>query len=139
MNIAKDLDRKIEKKKQDIALLEKNLGESRAYLQALEDMRKMLPKEPNSNANFELRPGSVLAEVKEQLRIANKPLHIDDLLKRIGKGSDKKVSLAGSLATYVRDGKIFTRPAPNTFGLLEFDRENGEPPANFGVIQAEEA
>ena len=138
MNIAKDLDRKIEKKKQDIALLEKEIGESRAYLQALEDMRKMLPKEPHLNAGFELRPGSVLAEVEEQLRLAGKPLHIDELLKRVGKGADKKVSLAGSLATYVREAKIFTRPAPNTFGLLEFDRENGEPPANFGVTEAEE-
>ena len=50
-----------------------------------------------------------------------------------------KSSLAGSLAAYVRQNEIFTRVAPNTYGLselghdvLELTGEMEEPPEGFG-------
>jgi hypothetical protein len=140
MDIIKELDKKIERKKQELFDLERQLGEGRAYLSALEDARKLLPKEAGSRQDFALRLGSDLANVQDALRKEGKPLHIEDLLQKIGKPSDKKhkISLSGSLASYVRDGRIFTRPAPNTFGLLEFaDGElmklnNEGPPEDFG-------
>jgi hypothetical protein len=48
-------------------------------------------------------------------------MHVNDLLKAMGKPTDKKnkLSLSGSLSTYVRAGQIFYRPAPNTFGIIE--------------------
>jgi hypothetical protein len=134
MDIKKELDRKIEKKRQEIADLEKQLAEGRAYLQALEDTMKLLPKDSVINRQFVLRTGSVLAKVQEVLKKRGSPLHIEDILKQIGQPNDKKqkLSLSGSLATYARDGKVFTRgPAPNTFGLIDF--ENGGPPEDFGL------
>lgn len=56
--------------------------------------------------------------------------------KTLGKA---EISLASSLAAYVRKGEIFTRPAPNTFGLVELGHktiieEEAGPPAGFGQI-----
>jgi hypothetical protein len=40
------------------------------------------------------------------------------------------------LSAYVRDGKIFTRPSPNVFGLVEFGATTpamkSAPPPEFG-------
>jgi hypothetical protein len=44
-------------------------------------------------------------------------------------------ALSGSIAAYVRKGEIFTRPAPNTFGLLELGN-SVELPLNFGEENA---
>jgi len=145
MNIRKELERKIERKKEEIASLEKTLGEARAYLQALEDTRKMLPKDPDLNEEVVLRPGTELAKVRGVLQQEGQPLHVEELLKRIGKSPEKKhkISLSGSLAAYVRDHKIFTRPAPNTFGLVEFESADGSsedgPPENFGLEEGKES
>jgi len=139
MNIRKELERKIEKKREEIASLEKTLGEARAYLQALEDTRKLLPKDSDTHEEVVLRPGTDLAKVRGVLQQEGKPLHVEELLRRIGKSPEKKhkISLSGSLAAYARDHKIFTRPAPNTFGLVEFETADGltgdGPPENFGL------
>ena len=139
MDIRKEIERKIDKKREEIATLTRTLGEARAYLQALEDTRKMLPKDVELGEEFVLRANTDLASVRDILRKEGKPLHVDELLKRLGKPNEKKVSLSGSLSVYVRDRKIFTRPAPNTFGLIEFEQEefNGdpEPPENFGMAE----
>jgi hypothetical protein len=62
-----------------------------------------------------------------------------EILKALGKPSDKehRMSLAGTLSGYARDGKVFTKTAPNTFGLLEFksvQREEEELPEEFGTM-----
>jgi hypothetical protein len=54
-----------------------------------------------------------------------------------------RAAVAGSLSAYVRNGEIFTRPAPNTFGLIEFGGKvetslNG-PPRGFGFDGEPEA
>jgi hypothetical protein len=66
-------------------------------------------------------------------------MHINEILKALGSPVDSKhkLSLGGSLANYVRKGQIFTRPAPNTFGLLEMNRKEeskleDEIPEDFG-------
>ena len=67
-------------------------------------------------------------------------MHLDELLGSMGKdaNSSTKASLGSSLAAYVRDNEIFTRTAPNTFGLIELSHneveatEDAEPPAGFG-------
>jgi len=148
MNLAKELDKKIEKKAEEIKDLEHKLGQARAYLQALHDMRRMIPREAAAAAEVVLRPGSDIAKVREFLQNEGKPLHVDDLLKRLGKQVSKgtKAALSGSLAAYVRDGKIFTKTGPNIFGLLEFAHsapEDVEPseedvlPATFGVLNVQ--
>ena len=66
------------------------------------------------------REGTDIARSMTALNLSGKPMHIDDLLRAIGKEVTKanRLSLAGSLAGYVRERKWFTRTAPNTFGLI---------------------
>jgi hypothetical protein len=78
------------------------------------------------------------------LKAAGAPLTIVDILKAVGKPQDKKhrISLAGTLSGYARDGKVFTKTAPNTFGLIEFGAaqpgtEVDEIPEEFGSMEKE--
>jgi hypothetical protein len=78
----------------------------------------------------------------ELLTKARKPLHISTILKGIGEEPtrQKKASLVSSLSTYVKNQQIFTRPLPNTFGLIGMaeDTEPDEPPEDFGLFENEE-
>jgi hypothetical protein len=74
------------------------------------------------------------------LKAAGSPMPIIEILKGIGQPQDNKhrVSLAGTLSGYAKKGRIFTKTAPNTFGLLEFaasqtDTED-EIPEEFGSM-----
>jgi hypothetical protein len=105
---------------------------------------KLLPKDTvttKAAAEQALRPGSAVAKAREAILKAGKPLHITEILKAIGRPVDKgnRVSLSGSLSGYVKRGEIFTRPAPNTFGLAELNHdelsvEETEPPEGFGSL-----
>jgi hypothetical protein len=123
MQIQREIDRRIEKKKQEIVELERQLGEARAYLAALVDTSKWLPKSGDQEAT--LRAGSDLAKARDLIKSHGHAMHVSDILKGIGKEINKanRISLSGSLGGYARKGTIFTKPAPNTFGLIEF--ENG--------------
>jgi hypothetical protein len=119
---------KIEEKIQSI---KNQIRESEIQLQVWNEALKMLPKEANgAPKKVSLRHGSDLALAREAILEAGKPLHINALLKKIGKEDTKKnrVSLSGSIAAYVRNSQVFTRPEPNTFGLLEMDGEKEEAP-----------
>jgi len=146
MGIRDSFQKLIDKKSQEIRELELKLREANAYIQALQDSMKLLPRESNGSIGdeVELRPGTALAKTRDILKSAGKPLHISELLKLQGRPIDKKnrVSLIGTLAGYVRAGKIFTRTAPNTFGLMEFgqstvesESEQVELPSKFGSMQ----
>ena len=102
---------------------------------------KLLPRDgAGANNDQILRPGTTLAKARDAIKKAGKPLHVSEILKLVEKPADKKnrVSLGGSLSGYVRRGEIFTRPAPNTFGLKEFDKEASLPddqlPESFGAV-----
>jgi len=132
---------KVRRKEQEIAELEAQIREARAYIQALNDALKVIPKDKeDTDGTRELRPGSMMAEAREAIRRAGKPLHISELLDALGKEKTRssRASLAGSLAAYVRKGEIFTRPKPNTFGLVGMDvdvSETDKPPPDFGIDQ----
>ena len=131
----------IEKKEQEIQDLEDKIKEASVYLQALRDVLKKFPREGSSEElpTSSLRPGSMVAEARDLILLAGKPMHVDELLKAKGKPltRDNRTALGGSLSAYVRKGTIFTRVAPNTFGLMELDTtasvKGAEPPAGFGV------
>jgi len=77
----------------------------------------------------------LIDKARTALRRVGKPLYIEELLRAMGKEVNKKnrVSLSGSLGSYVRQEYIFTRPAPNTFGLIEFDNSVEDAiPEGFG-------
>jgi|SRR5271169_515222 len=137
MYLRRKLESKIADQERKIGELERQLMESRAYLAGLRDALKLHPQDGVAPA-FELRPGSDLAKVRGILQAGGKPLHVDELLKQLGKESNRntKGALSGSLGTYARKNVIFTRSAPNTFGLLEFEDAQQavvEPPDDFGT------
>jgi hypothetical protein len=145
MGIRENFQKLIDKKQQEIDQLELQVREARAYIQALQDSLKFLPRDTSApSVDHALRPDSALAQARNAIRSAGAALPIVEILKAIGKPQDKKnrVSLAGTLSSYVRAGKVFTKTAPNTFGLLEFGSvqpdvagETDDLPEEFGNMQ----
>ncbi len=143
VTIKEELQKRIERKQEEIRELEIRLREAQSYLAALQDMSKLLPRDPNvaQDPSQSLRPGSAVAKAREVILKAGTPLHITEILKSIDRPVDKnsRVSLSGSLNGYVKRGEVFTRPAPNTFGLREFQRAPAradiEPPPGFGLVE----
>ncbi len=137
MGLRDEFQKRIEKKQQEIRDLELKLKEANSYLQALLDSVKLLPRDSNAaTAEQVLRPGTAIAKARDAIKKSGKPLHVNEILKFLDKPIDKKnrISLGGSLSGYVRRGEIFTRPAPNTFGLRELEElESEEPTPNGGL------
>lgn len=142
------IESKIKRKGAEIQLLEKKIETAKVYLQALNDILRAISKdeEIDDGAPSVLRRGSAVARAHDTIMQAGQPVHIDDILTRMGKQvtRDSKSSLTSSLAAYVRREEIFTRPAPNTFGLIElghFPEEDGDngPPEGFGKLPPERA
>jgi hypothetical protein len=149
MNERRKIEERLRKKEEEIRILEAQIRDARIYTQALQDVLKMLPRASERDiAAGTLRPGSGVAKVREFILNKGEPAHILELLRSLGKDSTReaRASLSGSLAAYVRKGEIFTRPGPNTFGLIELTHENqeedsagsDEPPAEFGLDTAAE-
>lgn len=131
MGFREDLGRRIEKKRAEIATLEDELKTAKTYLQAFEDMYKLASRDlastsENGTIDPSFRDGSMTGLAYEAIKRAGRPLHVNDLLPAIGRVVTRqdRSAISGTLGAYVRDGKVFTRPAPNTFGLIEFS-ENG--------------
>ena len=134
---------KLQKKAMEIQSLEEKLRAAKIYVQALQDVLQALGREgSDSQIDTVLRPGSSVAAARNVILKAGRPVHISDLLGALGKGATKesRASLSSSLSAYVRRGELFTRPAPNTFGLVELGHTQDppsaapEPPAEFGKI-----
>lgn len=141
-----ELQKRIDKKQQEIQEFRLKIRECEAYIQGLQETIKLLPKDIAGAPDVVLRPGTLLAKTRDVIKQAGKSLYINEILKSIGRPADKnnRVALSGSLSVYVKRGQIFTRPAPNTFGLLELS-PNGkepkletEPPETFGVLECDE-
>jgi hypothetical protein len=120
MGARESIQRLIDKKQQELRDLQMQIREGNAYIQALQDSIRVLPRE-TADGRQELRATSALAHAREHIRNSGRPLHISELLKLLGKPTDKKnrVSLSGTISSYARRGKIFTKTAPNTFSLIE--------------------
>ena len=135
------IEERLRKKEAEIRSYEDKAREAKIYIQALRDILKMMDKsdEPEQAPDAVLRSGSMVAQARAALLDQGKAMHIDDLLTALGKEltRETRASLTGSLAAYVRRHEIFTRPAPSTFGLIEFKAETAsaekpEPPRGFG-------
>jgi hypothetical protein len=143
MSERRKVEERIRRKEQEIQHLEAQVREAKVYIQALQDVLKIFPKDSGGGASAaaELRAGSAVAQAREVILLESNPLHITDILQRLGRNVTKgaRVSLASSLAAYVRKGEIFTRTAPNTFGLIELGHIPAEradtPPDEFGEIE----
>jgi hypothetical protein len=135
MNERKKIENLIKKKELETISLEEQVKGAKVYIQALQDVLKMLPKPSES---IVLRPGSEVARAREIILSKGQPVHIAALLEALEKEPtrENRASLTSSLAAYVRRRQVFTRPAPNTFGLIELGHVNTEdmpePPPEFG-------
>jgi hypothetical protein len=145
MNERRKIEERLKKKEQEIQGLEDQIREAKIYIQALQDVLKFMPRDAEVGARPEttLRPGSTVAKAREIILSLGHPSHVTELLKQLGTEvtRESRAGLSGSLSAYVRRGEIFTRPAPNTFGLLELGHGDGGavagdsvPPADFGEL-----
>jgi hypothetical protein len=137
MSSRKAIEKMVENAEKEIAEWLKQIELKESYIQGLKDTLRHLPKSPEkSNGQTTLRVGSDIAKAREIILKEGKPMHIADLVKRLGKEVTKqnKASLSSYIGSFVRNGEYFTRPAPNTFGVVEFEEnlEAGEPPPDFG-------
>jgi len=140
MTIRRKIESNVKRKEEEIQHLKDELRAAEAYVQALQDTLRQLPKEVSgSEGDVTLREGSVVAKTLEVLKKAKKPMHVGDILIALGKEITKetRASLSGSLGAYVRDRKVFTRPKPNVFGLIEWEQpeDSEELPDDFGIAQ----
>ncbi len=129
---------KLRKKEMEVAALEERLRTARIYVQALHDVLALLDRGDEASAAPALKAGSVVAQARDVILARGDPVHVTAILEAIGKDVNRetRASLTSSLAAYVRRGEIFTRPAPNTFGLRELghvsEDEQDAPPAGLG-------
>ena len=143
MSERRRIEERLRKKEQEIEALQEQIKAARVYIQALQDVLKMLPRAPDHGVSAEsvLRPGSAVAKAREVILKRGQPIQILDLLAALNKAPNRenRSSLTSSLAAYVRRGEIFTRPVPNTFGLIELGHHTSEeepkgPPVGFGSV-----
>jgi len=147
MALREEIQRRIDKKRLEVTELRAKIRDAETYIQALEDTVKLIPRESGGTSfasplSTDLRAGSRVAKTRDFLRNAVTPQQVMAILRGIGDEptSANRAALSGSLSAYVRKGEIFTRPAPNVFGLVEFDtnpKPKGapEPPSGFGDLE----
>jgi hypothetical protein len=145
MSERRKIEDRLRKKEQEVAVLEDKLRAGRVYIQALRDILKMLSEgiDDVNDTDSSLRTGSAVDQARRVILDRKNPVHIDEILSALGRDvtREAKASLTSSLAAYVRRGEIFTRPAPNTFGLSELghdvlDEAKKEPPVDFGRVSS---
>ncbi len=147
MSERQKVEEKLRRKEREIIGLEEKVKAAHVYVQALRDVLKMMGSDDVSGdddaAAVVLRSGSAVAKAKKEILRQGTPVHISDLLEALGHDQTRKnrASLTSSLSAYVRRGEIFTRPEPNTFGLIELGQtekteEVVTPPMGFGKDEA---
>jgi hypothetical protein len=135
---------RLRKKEQEIQSLEEKLRSARVYVHALQDILKLIGSEKvEPSIESTLKAGSGVAQARDVILKKGVPVHVTELLSALGKEltRESRASLTSSIAAYVRRGEVFTRPAPNTFGLLELGHASisgieEEPPTGFGSIKS---
>src|SRR5450755_3787308 len=93
MAIREQLQKLLDRKQQEIKDLELQIEKAKAYVQALQDSMRFVPKD-NGQSDASLRPGTALAKTRDLLRTFGKPLHITEILKALGEPIDKKHRLS---------------------------------------------
>src|SRR5271170_5174352 len=133
MGAKEALQKLADRKSLEIKDLHLQLAQAEAYLRAIQDSIKVLPREKaEPEEDFSLREGTAIAKARDVLVGAGRPLHVLEILRRMGKQADKanRVSLSGSISAYARRKAIFKKTAPNTFGLIEASREDPHSPSS---------
>jgi len=115
---------KISLKKQEILVSQANTVRLEAELRGMLDVLKVLPRDESTSGETKkvLRNGSHADKAYKALKKAGEPLYVDQMLTAMKRAVSKKnrITVANVLAQYARKNEIFSRPAPNTFGLIEW-------------------
>lgn len=138
MNVRQKLEERVRRKEQEIRSHRSSIEKAEAYVQAMQDAIKLIPKDDTSEGGttLTLRPGSSAHKAMEAIKAARRPLHITEILKAVGLKPEKKNKLAygSTLARYARNHEIFKKTAPNTFDLFEGNQVfEEELPEGFGI------
>jgi hypothetical protein len=126
MGVRDDYLRRIEKKRAEVEAIRTTLRLEERYLEAMLDAYKIMPRagEDGNGAGRPsgLRKGSNTGKAYIALKRTGHALHVKDLVEAMGLKVSRTITqgLASSLRAYVNKNEIFTKPAPNTYGLVEF-------------------
>ena len=145
MTPLKKLKSQIKRKTKDLQELESKrlemdfqIRETHGAISALEEAMKHFPKEEiDGDPARSLRVGGQVHRIYEILKKHGKPMHITEILEKLGKDTDTSTQQAtgSQLNSYVRDGRIFSRDTPNTFGLKEWKGSTNNPPTSPEDVQ----
>ncbi len=133
----------IKKKEVEIQDLKTRLREAEVYIQGLRDAIKYVQKDQgdsdNPSGGAKLKAGSNLAKARDYISKMGKPLHVEEILKGLNQPINKKtkVSLAGSLNAYAKNGRVFVRFGNNVFGIDGIAQKD-DLPENFGLPVTQE-
>lgn len=141
MSLLQDIQKRIRAKEAEVNEISNKIKDlemqreaAKAYIQGLQDILPKVQRGEGANGSgrqTDFRKGSAPELVQQLLRKTGKPLHINEILEGLGRPVEKKtrLALAGTLARCARDRLVFRKVAPNTFGLIEAETEEDQPPA----------
>jgi hypothetical protein len=135
----------IRHKRQRLAEILREADSLRSELQQIEKAAKLdgtvqISAKPKSRHGFTggkrsrpIQPGSSVDRALLCLQAIGEPLTADQIVDIVNKSAPslprvKKDTLVSNLTRYVQHGDTFTRPAPNTYGLVEFDAKQSQVP-----------
>src|ERR1035437_7592762 len=91
MSSRKAIEKMIGNAEEEQAALRKQIELKDAYIQGLKDTLRYLPKSPDkSNGQTALRAGTDIAKAREIILKEGKPMHIAEIIKRLGKELTKQ-------------------------------------------------
>lgn len=118
------LEDKIRRKESEIQDLERQIAAAREYVKATQEALTLVIRDGHASGRPHrgFKAGSNVAKAFKFLKKETRPYHIADLLEKIGKANNKsnRAALASQLSAYAKNDEIFSKPAPNTFGLVEW-------------------
>ena len=111
---ATKLQDKVQKEAVLIDRINGQISSCKARVSAYEDAVKIVCR----NSDTDLRPDSVMNQVRQLIRKSGRPMTLSEILSALNL-EGKRGSLRGSLVGYAKESRVFTKePEPDTFGLL---------------------
>jgi hypothetical protein len=139
MAVREDIEKRIEREKQKISDLQKQIERCNAFILGMQEALKFIPKTGEKiTKEYYFRSGDT-KQAYEVLKQSAKPLSINEILSLIGKEPTKqnKASLSSSLHRAVKKSGLIKKVASNMFTITEneVNKEVEEPidlPDGFG-------
>ena len=85
MKAERDIEKRIKQKEEEVQRLKGELIKSEAYLEAMRESLRLIKKTSISDGNDGIRSGSAVYKARAALRETGKALHVEDLLRSMGK------------------------------------------------------